>query len=95
MTVRILLSIIILCCAGIGHVQATEYPSVKVAEPYLDLHTGPGRGYPVTQIVERGDWVEVMVRRTDWIKATPIHGPIGTILRTVHCMGASFDSGDT
>ena len=68
MTVRILLCILILCCAGTGRVQAADYPSVRVAEPYLDLRTGPGRGYPVTQIVERGDWVEVMLRRTDWIK---------------------------
>lgn len=77
MTVRILLSILILCCAGIGHVQATEYPSVKVAEAFLDLRTGPGRGYPKTQIVERGDWVEVMVRRTDWIKVRTDKGFIG------------------
>ena len=74
MTARILLSILILFCAGIGHVQATEYPSVEVAEPYLDLRTGPGRGYPKTQIVERGDWVEVILRRTDWIKVRTSKG---------------------
>ncbi|MVF13334.1 SH3 domain-containing protein [Ketobacter sp. MCCC 1A13808] len=77
MTVRILLIVLVFCSLSIRNVQATEYPSVKVAEPYLDLRTGPGRGYPVTQIVERGDWVEVMVRRTDWLKVRTAKGFTG------------------
>lgn len=43
-------------------------PQVTVVEPYLELHTGPGRGFPVTFVVERGEQVEVLKRRTDWFK---------------------------
>jgi hypothetical protein len=68
MTVRILLSIVLICSVGIHPAQATEYPSVEVADAFLDLRTGPGRGYPKTQIVERGQWVEILLRRTDWVK---------------------------
>lgn len=39
-----------------------------VADPYLELHTGPGRGYPVFHVVERGASVEILKRRTDWFK---------------------------
>lgn len=39
---------------------------VDVADAYLELHTGPGRGYPVTQVVARGERVQVLKRRTDW-----------------------------
>jgi Bacterial SH3 domain len=44
------------------------YREVVVADPYLELHTGPGRGYPVFHVVERGASVEILKRRTDWFK---------------------------
>jgi len=48
--------------------------SVTVADPYIDLHTGPGIGYPKTQIIERGEDVTILTRRTDWFK---VRGPRG------------------
>ncbi len=47
---------------------ADEEPlrQVAVAEPYLELHTGPGGGYPIFHIVERGENVRVVLQRTDW-----------------------------
>jgi hypothetical protein len=41
---------------------------VFVSEPYLELATGPGRGYPVFHAVERDASVDVLFRRTDWFK---------------------------
>ena len=41
---------------------------VFVSEPYLELSTGPGRGYPVFHVVEREQSVDVLHRRTDWFK---------------------------
>ncbi len=48
-----------------------------VAQPYLSLHTGPGRGYPVAQVVARGESVDVLFRRTDWFKVRTEHGVEG------------------
>ena len=42
--------------------------TVSVADPYLELHTGPGRGYPITHVVPRGEEISVLKRRTDWFK---------------------------
>jgi hypothetical protein len=47
---------------------------VVVADPFVELHTGPGSGYPITQIIERGEEVAILKRRTDWFK---IRGPAG------------------
>ena len=47
---------------------------VTVADPYIDLHTGPGIGYPRTQIIERGEEVTIIKRRTEWFK---VRGPRG------------------
>ena len=45
-----------------------------VTQPYLQLHTGPGRGYPVVQVVGRGESVDVLFRRTDWLKVRTERG---------------------
>ena len=39
-----------------------------VADPYLEMHTGPGRGYPIFHVVEKGQTVEILKSRTDWFK---------------------------
>lgn len=52
-------------------------PEVLVAEPYLELRTGPGRGYPVTQVVPRGEAVTLLKRRTDWFKVRDARGREG------------------
>jgi hypothetical protein len=47
---------------------AASVESVVVQDPYIDLHSGPGRGFPVTQVVERGASVALLRQHTDWIK---------------------------
>ncbi len=43
-----------------------------VAEPFMEMHTGPGRGYPVFHVLDRGEHFEILARRTDWFR---IQGP--------------------
>ncbi len=52
-----------------------EYRTVAVADPYLELHTGPGVGYPIFHVIDRGETVEIIMRRTDWFQ---VRGPDGT-----------------
>src|ERR1044072_1217652 len=47
---------------------------VFISEPYLELSTGPGRGYPVFRVVERDASVDVLYRRTDWFKVRDEQG---------------------
>jgi hypothetical protein len=56
---------------------ARELLQLFVTQPYLELHTGPGRGYPVTQVVARGESVDVLFRRTDWFKVRTERGVEG------------------
>jgi len=56
---------------------AREYLQLFVAQPYLELHTGPGRGYPVFHVVPRDASVDVLFRRTDWFKVRTEHGVEG------------------
>ena len=66
-----------------------------VTEPYLELHTGPGRGYPVTQVVARGDSVDVLYRRTEWFRVRTERGVEGwvaedALLHTTLADGSRF-----
>lgn len=55
--------------------------SVRVAEPFIDLHTGPGRGFPKFQIVERGGLIQLLERRTDWFLVRTARGHEGWVHR--------------
>ena len=80
---------------------ARDYLQVFVTQPYLELHTGPGRGYPVFHVVPRDASVDVLFRRTDWFKVRTEHGvegwaSQGDMLKTVLADGSTFkfDLGD-
>jgi len=74
---------------------AREYLQLFVTEPYLELHTGPGRGYPVFHSVPRDESVTVLFRRTDWFKVRTERGVEGwaaqrDMLKTVLADGSPF-----
>ena len=54
---------------------------LRVNAPFLELHTGPGRGYPVFYVVERRQWVTVELRRTDWYRVRAEGGQVGWVAR--------------
>ena len=54
---------------------------LQVAAPFLEMHTGPGRGYPVFFVVERRQFVTVELRRTDWYKVRAAGGQVGWVQR--------------
>ena len=61
-------------------VAAAAFEAV-VQDPYLELRTGPGRGFPVAQVVDRGAEVTLLRRRTDWIKVRTEGGIEGWVNR--------------
>ena len=69
----------LLAAAPAGAASAVQ---TVVQDPYLELRTGPGRGFPVTQVVDRGAAVSLLRRRTDWIKVRGADGTEGWAHRT-------------
>ncbi len=56
-----------------------EVQYVVIADPYIDLRTGAGSGYPVTQVAERGDEIAILKRRTQWFKVLTRRGYEGWV----------------
>jgi uncharacterized protein YgiM (DUF1202 family) len=86
---------VLLSLLATARADAREHLQLFVVQPYLELHTGPGRGYPVTQVVARGEAVDVLMRRTDWFKVRTEHGIEGwasgrDLQRTTLANGAPF-----
>ena len=80
---------------------AGAYLQVFVRAPYLELHTGAGRGYPVFNVVDRDASVDVLKRYTDWFKVRTASGVEGWVSahdmeQTVLADGTAFhyDVGD-
>lgn len=77
-----LLLIVLSQMLAAGHARAADqYLTVAVADPYLEMHTGPGRGYPKFHVVDRGETVEIMKRRTDWFLVRDPGGAEGWVDR--------------
>ncbi len=62
--IRLVLLAVLMFSSSSGF--ADEPPTVTVVEPYVELHTGPGRGYPVFHVSAAGDEIKVLKQRTTW-----------------------------
>lgn len=77
-TLIIMFVFVQLSLAGSG-VGAAEPLSVHIEDPYIELRSGPGRGYPVFYVAERGEEIEVLKRRTEWFKIRVPRGEEGWV----------------
>ena len=73
-----------------------RHPEVTVQDPFIELHTGPGRGYPIFYVAERGETVEVLRRRTDWFQIEVPRGkkgwvPLEQMAQTLDLEGEPFE----
>jgi hypothetical protein len=57
----------------------TRHYQAVVADPYVELRTGPGQGYPVFHVVDRGQSIAVEKRRTDWFRVRTDRGQSGWV----------------
>ena len=69
---------------------------VVIDDPYIELHTGPGGGYPVFFVAERGEQIALLKRRTEWFKVKVARGDEGWVhyeqlQTTLNLDGEPFD----
>ncbi len=58
-----------------------EIIDVVITAPYVEMHTGPGRGHPIHHVAEKGETITLLKKRTDWYKARTSKGITGWISR--------------
>jgi hypothetical protein len=62
----LLLVLLLVLAAAPARAQVSE--RLKITDPYIEMRTGPGRGFPVHHVAERHEFVIVELRHTDWFK---------------------------
>lgn len=70
--------------------------TLEVIDPYVEVHSGPGRGYPIFHVIEQGETVKVLTRRPDWYEVAAKGGRVGwvkasQIARTLQPTGEPVD----
>jgi uncharacterized protein YgiM (DUF1202 family) len=54
---------------------------VQISDPYIELRSGPGRGYPIFFVAPRNDWIEIELRHTDWFRIRTEDDKVGWVSR--------------
>ena len=57
--------------------QSEEDVELTIADPYIEIHTGPGAGYPIFHVVDRGQKIVMLKRKTSWYKIRAENGKEG------------------
>lgn len=79
---RLLALVLLLQTLNVGLANAAEkYLVLVVTDPYLEMHSGPGRGFPIVYVVGRDELVTVLYSRTDWFKVRAPRGQEGWVRR--------------
>ncbi|CAG1019888.1 hypothetical protein BURC_04813 [Burkholderiaceae bacterium] len=86
---RVLRSLACICAAA-GLLAALPLPvqaqlrieRVQITDPYIELRTGPGRGYPVFHVAAKAEWITIELRHTDWYKVRTSDDKLGWVNRT-------------
>jgi hypothetical protein len=72
-----------------------DRPRVRITDAYIELHTGPGRGFPVFHVAQRGDWIQLRFRHTDWFRVRTDAGKEGWVDRAELATTLSESGGPT
>ncbi len=90
MTALLLRTTLVLAALAFGLPANAKYqPEVVVSDPYIDLHTGPGRGYPIFYVAAQGDRITILKEQTDWYKVRTPRGKEGWV--NVSQMSSTLD----
>lgn len=78
---RLLAAFVLLAAAALALPRmahaAPRIERLQVTDPFIDVHTGPGRGFPVFHVAKRSEWIEIVMRHTDWFKLRTADGREG------------------
>lgn len=73
-------------CANITYAGWDLIPNrgvdLIVIDPFIQMRTGPGRGYPIFHVIEKGEKLHIFVKRTDWFKVETAKGVKGWVKRS-------------
>lgn len=82
MVLRLLLAVLLSAYSAFSWSESepeniAEGMLVTIADPFIELHSGPGQAYPIFHVVDRGATIVLIKRKTTWFKVKTEQGVIG------------------
>jgi opacity protein-like surface antigen len=72
--VKIIVLLLVILTSPILLAASLPANILHIEAPFVELHSGPSIGYPVVRIVEKGEEVTVLIKRTAWLKVKDKRG---------------------
>lgn len=64
-----------------GQAETVNEQQLTIADPFIEMHTGPAMAYPVFHVIDRGESITVIKRVTDWFLIRSNKGREGWVNR--------------
>lgn len=76
--------------------KKNDFLQLEIIDTFVEVHTGPGRGYPVFYVIEQGEKVDVLKQRAGWYEIRSQNGRTGwttaaQLSRTLQTTGEPAD----
>ncbi len=89
------LILIVVCSFSLQAKADDDLTRVEIKEPFIEMQTGPGRGYPVFHVVEKGQIITIIKKRTQWYKIEGDRKKVGWVhedqlKKTLNIDGSEF-----
>lgn len=71
-----------LCTLTSQALGAEEKPILNeliISDPFIEIHTGPSNAYPITHVIDRGESIFVLKKKTNWYKIKSTKGKKGWV----------------
>ena len=69
--------VLMMCGFSPAAFAAEDAVELTITDPFIELHTGPAASYPVFYVVDRGQKISVLRRKTQWFKVLTKNGKQG------------------
>lgn len=79
MLIRVFIALLAALVFAVPAYAKRELLQVIVADPFIEMRSGPGRGYPVFHVADRGAHIEVVKQRTEWYEVRTEKGVEGWV----------------
>lgn len=73
----LVLLLLILQFFNLAIAEESKPAQVTIADPFIEMYTGPAAGYPIFHVVDRGQKITIIKRRTNWFEITTEQGKTG------------------
>ena len=85
--------------ASLAFAEDDVIPAVEIADPFIEMRTGPAGAYPIFHVVDRGELVQILRRRTNWFEIKSESGKQGwasrdQMIKTLKLDGSEFAVSD-